>query len=85
MTLSFCFVEGGRGLGSKQFWWLEELWVLETLRLGKVPDVLLGQERTILFKGLEGWLLLSLDDMHSRALLNVYAGSTGPQNSDHNF
>jgi hypothetical protein len=41
------------GLGSKQFWWLEELWVLDTLRLGKVPDMLLGQERTVLFKDLE--------------------------------
>lgn len=54
-------------LGSKRFWWLEELWMLETLRLGKVPDVLLGQERTILFRDL-GWLLLPLvDDMHLRA------------------
>jgi hypothetical protein len=57
-------------LGSERFWWLEELWVLETFKVGESAYVLLGQERTILFKDLEGLLLLSLvDDMHSRAFV----------------
>lgn len=57
-------------LGSERFWWLEELWVLETFKVGESAYVLLGQERTILSKDLEGLLLLSLvDDMHSRAFV----------------